>query len=215
MGSTSMRLVPRSDGSGVDVEIVQKQNPSEANTGTVRRGSATCPCCGFTTPVASVRAQLKGRRGAAADAKLLCVVTTRPSEHGRFYRLPTEHDLEAVRAATEELAQREREHSGPLSLVPDEPLDVRGIRHTWGMIYGMTTWHDFYTPRQALALVTLARLVREAAERCGETCDVGLAEAVATCLALVVDRQADKASSLARWDTSRDNVTNTFGRQAL
>ena len=36
--------------------------------GTVKRGSATCPCCGYTTPVASVRAQLKARRGGANDA---------------------------------------------------------------------------------------------------------------------------------------------------
>ena len=65
--------------------------------GTVRRGSATCPVCGYTTPVTSVRRQLKARRGGAADARLFCVVTTRPGEQGRFYRLPTEADLEAVR----------------------------------------------------------------------------------------------------------------------
>jgi adenine-specific DNA methylase len=34
-------------------------------------------------------------------------------------------------------------------------------------------------------------------------------------LALAVDRQADKLSSLARWDTSRENAQGTFGRQAL
>ena len=50
--------------------------------GTVRRGSATCPVCGYTTPVACVRRQLKARRGGAADARLFCVVTTRAGGAG-------------------------------------------------------------------------------------------------------------------------------------
>ena len=42
----------------------------------------------------------------------------------------------------QELQRRKTAHNGPLSLVPDEKLDVRGIRHTWAMIYGMDTWGD-------------------------------------------------------------------------
>jgi len=45
-----------------------------------------------------------------------------------------------------------------LELVPDEKLDLRGIRHTWAMIYGMERWGDYFTPRQALALTTYIRL---------------------------------------------------------
>ena len=160
--SVGMRLVPNKDRSGVAVEIVQNPKVGEANQGTVRRGSATCPCCGYTTPVASVRTQLKARRGGAADAKLLCVVTTRPGQQGRFYRLPVKKDLEAVRAAGEELARREANHNGALSLVPNEPTTGYETFVNRGPIYGMLTWADYFTPRQALALVTLVRLVREA-----------------------------------------------------
>ncbi len=154
----------------IDFEIIEKQGNrwvSQANPqvevenpqfdGTVRRGSATCPVCGYTTPVKSVRAQLKERKGGAADARLFCVVTTRPAEQGRFYRLPNERYLEAVRKAAEELERRKREHMGLLSLVPDEELDIRGIRHTWAMIYGLDYWGDYFTSRQALALSTLNR----------------------------------------------------------
>ena len=66
--SVGMRLVPRKDRNGVEVEIVENPKAADANQGTVRRGSSTCPCCGYTTPVASVRTQLKARRGGAADA---------------------------------------------------------------------------------------------------------------------------------------------------
>ena len=38
----------------------------DVGEGTVKRGSATCPCCGFTTPVKSVREQFKKRRGGSA-----------------------------------------------------------------------------------------------------------------------------------------------------
>ena len=67
-----------------------------------------------------MRVQLKVRKGGAADARLFCVVTTRPTEQGRFYRLPAERDLEAVRKATVELERRKQAHTGPESLVPDE-----------------------------------------------------------------------------------------------
>ena len=43
--------------------------------GTVKRGSATCPCCGYTTPVARVRDQLKAR-AAGPRTHGFCVVVT-------------------------------------------------------------------------------------------------------------------------------------------
>ena len=107
--SVALRLIPDAERKRVDFEIIHRQGgkwqtangkPLDGTPqfdGTVRRGSATCPVCGYTTPVTSVRRQLKARRGGAADARLFCVVTTRPGEQGRFYRLPTEADLEAVR----------------------------------------------------------------------------------------------------------------------
>ena len=213
--SVGMRFVPRTDRSGVEVEIVSNPKVAEANQGTVRRGSATCPCCGYTTPVASVRTQFKARRGGAADAKLLCVVTTRAGQQGRSYRLQEERDLAAVREAAEELTQREGHHGDRMTLVPNEKISLNEIRRISAPIYGMTTWGDLFSPRQVLALVALARLVRVAGERCREQCDAGLAEAVVTCLALSVDRQADYNSSLCRWVPAGEFIGNSFGRQAL
>ena len=212
--SVAMRLVSRKNRSGVEVEIIENSNVVDANQGTVRRGSATCPCCGYTTPVASVRTQLKARRGGAADAKLLCVVTTRPGQQGRFYRLPVTRDLEALSATGEQLARWEAGQEGPLSLVPDEHLPVMsGVFNA--PLYGHSTWGSLFTPRQSVALVTLVRLMREASEQCRKECDAGLAEAVATCLALVVDRQANAATSLSRWHIAGEKIEGAFSRQAL
>ena len=212
--SVSMRLVPHRDQGGVAVKIVQNPNAAEVSQGTVRRGSVACPCCGYTTPVTSVRTQLKARRGGAADAKLVCVVTTRPGCQGRYYQLPVEKDLEAVRAAGEELGRREAEYDGPLTLVPNEHLPVMsGVFNA--PIYGHNTWGSLFTPRQAVTLLTLVRLVREASERCRKECDAELAEAVATCLALLQDRQVDYNSALCTWNTRGEYIGHTFGRQAL
>jgi len=221
-----LRLIPRGDGSGVDAEIVEVPTVSQGNRrggvyphpeGTVRRGSATCPCCGYTTPVASVRSQLKARRGGAADARLMAVVTTRPGQPGRFYRLPTDEDFRAAQSAAEELRRREAAHTGPLSLVPEEPTPNPGGHRAVSSVqlYGLITWGDLFTPRQVLALTTLVRLVREAGERCRAECDAGLAEAVTACLGLVIDKQADLGNSLCAWEPFAECPRHLFGRQAI
>ncbi|HZT81791.1 MAG TPA: DUF1156 domain-containing protein, partial [Gemmataceae bacterium] len=222
--SVALGLVPRPKLKRVDFEIINNARAKDVGEGTVKRGSATCPVCGFTTPVASVRRQLKERRGGAADARLFCVVTTRPGQQGRFYRLPTERDLEAVRKAAAELERRKKLASGGchppgLSLVPEEPTPQGGgtgagrafsQRH-----YGMNTFGDLFTPRQALALTTLARLVREAGRRMAGEGKEGLAAAVQTCLAMAVDRQADAQSTIATWSSSGEFIRGTFARQAI
>jgi hypothetical protein len=66
----------------VNFEIIQDANSQDAVNGTVRRGSATCPVCGYTPPAISVRKQLKACRGGAADARLFCVIITKPGSKG-------------------------------------------------------------------------------------------------------------------------------------
>lgn len=213
--SVALRLVNRPRAKRVDFEIVQNAKAKEVGEGTVKRGSATCPVCGFTTAVTSVRRQLKARRGGAAAARLFCVVTTRPGEQGRFYRLPSERDREAVREAHKELERRMVAHKGPLSLVPEEEISLNEIRRISAPIYGMMTWGDLFSPRQALALSTLNRLVRETGKRSATKNGADLSEAVQTCLALVVDRQADAQSSITTWSSTGEFVRGTFARQAL
>lgn len=210
----ALKLVPRPQAKRVDFEILDNPKTAKVGEGTVARGSATCPCCGYTTPVASVRRQLKARRGGAADARLFAVVTTRPGQTGRFYRLPTERDLEAAQAAATELARRERAHRSGLRLVPDEPLPVMsGVFNA--PIYGHNTWGSLFTPRQALALTTLVRLVQQAGERCQEEGEAGLAEAVRTLLGFALDKQADLSNALCAWEPIAQCPRHLFGRQAI
>ena len=159
------RIIVKQRGGWVDQDDPETKIEDPKFDGTVKRGSATCPCCGYTTPVARVRAQLKARRGGANDSRLLCVVQLSQEAEGRRYRLPSRSRPASDQKASAELERRKARHKGNVSLVPDEVLDSRGIRHTWAMIYGFETQGDFYSTRQMLALTTLTRLVSSVGAR--------------------------------------------------
>lgn len=206
------------------LEIFSPKSEKEVEGGTVARGSATCPVTGYTTPVASVRKQMKTRKGGASDARLFCVVTTKPGQQGRLYRLPSEFDRQATIRATEELARREKEHAdlsadkaGPFSLVPDEPTpNTKSHRAVASVqLYGILKWGDLFTPRQALALSTLVRLSRQAGQEIRMGDDAGLAESVVAILSCVTNRVAEHSTSLCRWNATAQKLQATFGRQAL
>ena len=71
-------------------------------------------------------------------------------------------------------------------LIPDGQINhLRGFFNI--VLYGMTEWGDIFSPRQALTLTTFARLVGELPNQTKETGDeLGLTEAVKTCLGLLV-----------------------------
>ncbi len=228
--SIALRLVPNVKAKRVDLQIIFRQQEgwvdqadpkakiqSPVLSGTVNLGAATCPCCGYTTPVAHVREQLKNRRGGAKDARLICVVSTRVGEAGRFFRLPAKRDENAARCANDELEKRIGESSGLFSLVPDEPIDVRGIRRVQVPNYGMTSWGDLFTARQLVTLTTLTRLVSEAGKVRNNGAPVAdaLSVAVQTVLALAVSRIADISNSLCSWSVSTTQAVHLFGRQAI
>jgi len=226
--STGMQLRANSKGKHIEIDLIAKRGGKWVNLtdenlrcsspsfeGTVKRGSVTCPCCQYTTPVARVRVQLGEVRGGANAARLLCVVLKKAHEGGRSYRLPTEEDTRQTANAAATLNIWTSNDDGPLRVVPTEKIDRRGIRHTWAMIYGIREWGDCFTARQALALGTFAKLVRQLDFKLEQVIDTQFAEAIQTVLALAVGRLADYNSSLCRWVSSGEFIGNTFGRQAL
>ena len=157
------------------------------------------------------------RTTASGGARLLAVVTLRPGEVGRHYRLPTERDYEVVRLAQVRIAKifAEWEGGGKKGLcpVPDEIMNpIRPSPNARGLSavtrYGMLAFDNLFTARQKMTLVTLVQLVRER--------PVGDDGAVREGMAIVIDKLADKASSGCRWKSSAEYmVGNTFSRQAL
>ncbi|HRE17419.1 MAG TPA: hypothetical protein PLW86_10220 [Rhodocyclaceae bacterium] len=80
---------------------------------------------------------------------------------------------------------------------------------------GIRTFGDLYSPRQALAMATFSRLIRGVHEGESSAEDAAFQEALATCLALAVDRTADNLSSVVTWTAGGEFQGHTFARQAL
>jgi putative DNA methylase len=216
-GSKSVALQVKTDRHTRQIKfaIIQEAKAIDVGPGTVQRGSATCPVCGYTTPVVSVRRQLKLRHGGTNDARMTCVVTTRQGEQGRRYRLPTPRDHSAVQFAQEELEKRKTSHVGPLCLVPDEAFTGVEPRRIPLPIYGMLTFADMFTSRQLLSLTTYVKLILCRRSLAKDSGDKEFLDAVQTCLALVLDRCADKIASLVVWHNIAEKVEHVFGRQAI
>ena len=173
--------VGRTDGDAprVEFEIFEPLSDKEVRAGTVARAKATCVCCGAVLSPARVRVQLAAQRGGAnvvfdtqgrrsGGAFLLAVVTLKPGENGRRYRLPTDQDYEAVRAAQARIARIldvwDRGGREGLCPVPDEPISLNEVRRISVPIYGMHRWGDLFTYRQKSALVEFSRLIANSRE---------------------------------------------------
>ena len=134
----------------------------EVEPGTVARGSATCPITGFTTPVSSIRRQLKLRAGGAADARLLAIRQSNPKINDRSYRSPNLTDETAADLAKRQIDARSQATDGIRSLLPNEPLPPAGGLGFRVQPYGMVQWKHLFAPRQQLALTTLTQSINRA-----------------------------------------------------
>jgi len=223
---TALRIITDREKKEITFDIITQKNKrwislsdpsieiSEPNfEGTVRRGSGTCPICGYTTPVTQVRTQMMAQKGGAASARLLAVVVTRVNEQGRKYRLPTQKDLAAIYAASQklEIIKTNPDDNFP---IPNESLPIMsGVFNA--PLYGHSTWASLFSPRQMLSLVTLAKLIIQLDTTVLASSDNECNKAIITCLALALDKQADSNSSLCAWRSISEDIGHTFGRQAL
>ena len=105
-------------------------------------------------------------------ARMTAVVTLKPGEQGRHYRLPTDADYAAVRLAQTRVAKLldkwERGGKQGLCPVPDEPTPAGGGSGAGRAFsvqrYGMLQWGDLFTARQKVALVELGRVTDSSTE---------------------------------------------------
>lgn len=191
-----------------------KSGKGEPLDETVSRKGAICICCSTPMPLDYVRAEGKaGRMG----AQLMAIVAE--GERGRVYLSPSNKDEEIVTSVKPEWK--------PEVNLPHNPRDFKTPN------YGMRTFAELFTPRQLVALNTFCELVSEAREKILSDavafeipddslplCEGGkgataYADAVATYLAIAVDRMSDYCSSICSWHSSGEKMRNTFARQAI
>lgn len=183
----------------LEFEVFEPQADKDVLRGTVSRAKAVCPCCHMVLPPERVRAQLREQRGGAdvvfdekgkrvGGARLLAVVTLRPGEQGRHYRLATEHDYQAVWKAMRRLEEITAQPlPNGLNPVPDEPLPPIGTLGFRVQRYGMMTFGDLFTSRQKLALAVLASKIGKKSE-------------CARPLSLALGKLADLSNVICPWE---------------
>ena len=205
----------------VAFEIFEPQSNDDVADGTVNRAKATCVCCGAVLPPERVRPQLAAQRGGGdatfddngnrtGGARMTAVVTLRPDESGRHYRLPTPSDYAAVHTAQQRvqnlLDEWERGGRQGLCPVPDEPMPNERQKGSSGfrvLLYGMRTWGDLFTLRQKIALNRLIQYIMSSEFESKSM------------LAFALNRVAMSAMSCTRWNAYAEKMQHTFGRQAL
>jgi putative DNA methylase len=208
-------LEPVQEGRSYRLAVRHGGIPASAKQGTVGRNGARCLLSGTAMPLSYLREMARaGRMG----SKLIALVLAGP--HGRVYlgAGPEQERLALSVPSSEWIPQGELPPQGKHFTTPN---------------YGMTTYASLYTRRQLLALTTFSDLipvveaeVREAARRASYPEDPtplseggkggwAYAQAISVYLALLVDQMANRNSTLASWDSSKEQIRSVFSVQSL
>ena len=127
----------------------------------------------------------------------------------------------------EAVVEKARPGWKPDLILPHNPRDFKTPN------YGINTFSELFTDRQLVALTTFSDLVVEARERVrqdaaaasmpddgtplrdGGDGAMGYVDAVGVNLGIALSRLADICNALCRWEVSKTQVRNLFGRQAI
>ena len=141
-------------------------------------------------------------------AQLMAIVAE--ASGNRYYLAPNEEH--------EQAADVGRPTDVPDAEIPYNP------RHLTAPNYGMTTWADLFTSRQLTTLTVLSDMVMDTRMRVHSDAEhAGIsdseasryADAMATYLAFVIDKTADRNSTICGWEPNMNRLRGTFQRQAL
>jgi putative DNA methylase len=179
---------------------------------------AICPRCGQIVDGEAVKTMARSREGGLA-AQMYTVCSQVPVKltykngdvkirHLWRFRAPTQADLDAARAAEEELA-RLRPRWEAQDLIPTEevPEDMEDKRPRE---YGMPRWRDLFLPRQLLTNVVILEEIRAAQARA--RAELPEAEAVSVYLAFILSKVVNYNSVNTFWDYTRRKGAQTFSR---
>lgn len=197
----------------------------DPDEGTVSKAVARCLVCGAIVDDDSTRRL--SREGKTGN-RMLAVILHKKGVSGKRYRIANVDDLKIFNESQDYLVQKRQllEKKMGFDPVPDEPIHTPDNKEykpgnllynfTPVMLYGMTRWGDLYNSRQKLAMITFVENVRNARNQmANEGIDAEHIKIVATYLALILDRLADKNASLVVYNVYAEKIEHVFGRQAL
>jgi putative DNA methylase len=189
----------------------RREHDKRIGTGTMSRAGARCPCCDTIMTMGDLR--LEGRVGRLGEV-MTTVVMDGPK--GKEYRLPTAHEgAMAMAADTEQEAVFANIPFGR----PTEPTPKGGSGAARAFSvdgYGLDKWSKLFSPRQLTGIAALVTATRQlATELARRPYSDEQRMALASLIATVLDRVADRGSVLCSWTVGWDKIRNTFARFAL
>jgi putative DNA methylase len=210
----ALRYIPiKLRSGGLDFDIFQPKKDSEVQGATVKRGKAVCLECNLAMSGERVQAILTQQLGGndpifdengsrTGGARLLAVATVISGSGGRRYRLGSDADYKPVLAAI--LARKSlisAKNEDGLTVIPDERIHSEDTRNFWVAQYGVQTFGQLFTSRQAISLAYLSKEVRAIED--------GRLRSLA---ALLLGRCADFWSSLSRWKAGAECPVQALAR---
>ena len=171
----AFRILPDKKTKQVRFEVVEGPDIDfDPKHGTMRRDSVTCPFC--NQPAKGPYLREEGELGRFGE-KLMAVVLF-SSVAGKTYRVATQADEVIFGKAYKELQKAIKQPINGLPPIPNEPIPyLRSIFNVY--VYGFRSWGQLFNSRQALAIVTFIRKVRETHEKiCQETGSADYAKAL-------------------------------------
>ena len=202
---------------GYHFEVRAGVPPESALKGTKVGGSGSSFRCLMSNAPMTFDYLRAEAKSTGLRARLMAVVAE--GDRGRIYLTPPEKH--------ERIASTAMPIDPPEAALPEKALGFRVQE------YGMTKWRDLFTERQLVALTTFQALVSEARDQVrrdavaaglqddgvplrdeGENA-AAYADAVSVYLGLALSRLSDMCNSLCRWQVSRTQVRNLFGRHAI
>lgn len=213
----ALKIIPNPKTKKVEFKLIETKSLEELgfdpSSGSAR-GTSTCRHCGTTVKKDYVKKE--GKAGNIGQ-HMMGFVCTSNSKRGKIYLSADSYrshipDQIEIKLRLEKLVKESSIN------IPDEPISPLDNRNFWITEYGPSSFSDVFSPRQLLALMTFAKWVRLAHESMlKDGYEKQFAQATTTYLGLLVNRVADRASTLCRYDPSptQSGINNTFGRQAL
>lgn len=222
-----LTIQPNNDRNGVIYDI-QNNVPVKGKTaaerrkydrqigqGTMSRKGAWCPCCGQQGSVTMTKEDLQ-YEGKMQRIKSQITAVVINDTNGKGFRLPTLHETQ-ITAQLEPLLDGLYKKI-PFGL-PTEPTPSTGTGASRAFSlhqYGMMKWSDLFTQRQLYSLGLFLFYSRKAIENINEyQYSKDFKEAIFAYLAIILDKLADRQSSLCRWDVGYSKINSTFTRFAL
>ena len=166
-------------------------------TTTISRGVGKCPNCTSVIEDDVIKSQAKS----SGLGHQLYAVAYKEGKGSLQFRIPTDFDLDGV-AKAEEYIKEKLESFEISNIVPDVEINS-GAKTDELIRYGIDRWDKLFNLRQLLTLVTYVEIINEAKFKLQIEYEPERVNAIATYLALVLDRSIDTNCRLSHWHSSR------------